>query len=248
MDRPSHIIDPEGEVIIVLRNANSHFAPDDYDDMNEEMNSFNLSEKCEGQPDEQPDEKRLAEEQPFETPTEDTHLSETSDGKCFHIQVSAKHLMFASPVFRNMLTGGWKESMTYLSKGSVEITAESWDIEALLILLRAIHGQQSEIPRKLSLEMLAKIAVLINYYDCKDAVSILTDLWINALEEKVPGSCSRDLILWVWVTQFFNLSSQYKISTLRAMSQCSGLITSRGLPIPEKVISKGTQPPDDPNL
>lgn len=110
MDQPTHIIDPEGEVIIFLRNANPPFAPDDYEDMTEEMNSFKLSGACEGLADEQPDEKRLAEEQPSETPTEDAHLSETSDDKCFHIRVSAKHLIFASPVFKNILTGGWKES------------------------------------------------------------------------------------------------------------------------------------------
>ncbi|GLA29689.1 hypothetical protein M752DRAFT_337462 [Aspergillus phoenicis ATCC 13157] len=248
MDRPSHIIDPEGEVIIVLRNANSPFAPDDYDDMNEEMNSLKLSETCEGQPYEQPDEKRLAEEQPSETPIEDAHLSETSDGKCFHIQVSAKHLIFASPVFRNILTGGWKESVAYLSKGSVEITAENWDIRALLIFLRAIHGQQSQIPRKLSLEMLAKVAVLINYYDCKDAVSILTSIWINSLEESIPTTYSRDLMLWVWVSQFFKLSLQFKTSTSNAMSQCDNWISGRGLPIPEKTISKDIQILDDLGL
>ncbi|BCS00359.1 uncharacterized protein AKAW2_50700S [Aspergillus luchuensis] len=241
MDQPTHIIDHEGEVIIVLRNANSPFAPDDYEDMNTEADALELPETDGEQPAGQTDEKRLAKEQPPETPAEDAPLSETPEENRFRIRVSAKHLMFASPVFRNMLTGGWKESMTYLSKGSVEITAESWDIEALLILLRAIHGQQSEIPRKLSLEMLAKVAVLINYYDCKDAVSILTDLWINALEEKVPESGSRDLMLWVWVSQFFKLSSQFETSTSNAMSQCDGLITSRGLPIPEKVISKDTQ-------
>lgn len=27
MDQPTHVIDPDGEVIIVLRNANSPFAP-----------------------------------------------------------------------------------------------------------------------------------------------------------------------------------------------------------------------------
>lgn len=26
MDRPTHVIDPDGEVIIVMRNADSHFA------------------------------------------------------------------------------------------------------------------------------------------------------------------------------------------------------------------------------
>jgi hypothetical protein len=36
---------------------------------------------------------------------------------CFRIQVSAKHLIFASSIFKKILTGGWKESVAYLEKG-----------------------------------------------------------------------------------------------------------------------------------
>jgi hypothetical protein len=90
--------------------------------------------------------------------------------------------MLASSVFKNILTGGWKESVTHLQKGSVEITTEGWDIEALLILLRAIHSQNYHIPRKLTLEMLAKVAVLVDYYECKEAMSVWTTIWIDALE------------------------------------------------------------------
>lgn len=42
--------------------------------------------------------------------------------------------------FLKKLTGGWKESITYLQKGLVEVIVESWDIEALIILLQAIHS------------------------------------------------------------------------------------------------------------
>ena len=54
------------------------------------------------------------------------HSSECVDYDTSRIQVSAKHLILASCVFKKLLTGGWKESVTYLQKGSVEITAESW--------------------------------------------------------------------------------------------------------------------------
>jgi hypothetical protein len=54
--------------------------------------------------------------------------------------------MFASPVFKRLLTGGWKESVTYLKQGSVQVTADDWDTEAILIVLRAIHGQYYALP------------------------------------------------------------------------------------------------------
>lgn len=43
----------------------------------------------------------------------------------FRVQVSAKHLTLASPVFKKMLSGGWKKSVTFFQKSSVEITAET---------------------------------------------------------------------------------------------------------------------------
>jgi hypothetical protein len=113
-------------------------------------------------------------EEPAEEPAE-LGATEPLEENCFRIQVSAKHLILASSVFKKILTSGWKESITYLQKGSVENTAESWDIDALLIMLRIIHCQFYHIPRKMTLEMLAKVAVLADYYDCREAIIFFAD-------------------------------------------------------------------------
>jgi hypothetical protein len=329
MNRTTYILDPDGEVVIILRNADSPFAQPD-EDMITSMVSQPLPEQCDyvqgltediktstnhmakpkptskkkkkkknvlssavwtsfeptpppeesapepaedqpaeypapepaeelptEEPNPEPAEDRLAEEQhaeqqpakepgpapteeqPAESPIEIGLACEQHDESCFCIQVSAKHLMLASSVFKKILTGGWKESVAYLQKGSVEITAESWDIEALLILLRAIHNQHYHIPRKLTLEMLAKVAVLADYYECKEAVYIWMTIWIDALEEKIPSTYSRDLFLWLWISWYFQLPTQFKESTSTVMSQSNGWINnSLGLPIPDKVIGK----------
>jgi hypothetical protein len=321
MDRPTHIIDPDGEVVIILRNADSPFAEPD-EDMVANIVSQPLPEKChsvqdptekietstdhvaisirtfkgrkkkkkgssavwtsfeptplpveeftpgpaeepapepvdesaparaeewpaEEQPveeqlvEEQPVEEQPVDEQPAEDPIEIGLVCEQQDESCFRIQVSAKHLMLASSVFKKILTGGWKESVTYLQKGSVEITTEAWDIEALLILLRAIHSQNYHIPRKLTLEMLAKVAVLVDYYECKEAMSVWTTIWIDALEGKIPSTYSRDLFLWLWISWFFQLPTQFKELTSTAMSRSNGRINNGlGLPIPDRVMGK----------
>lgn len=156
------------------------------------------------------------------------------------IQVSAKHLMLASPVFKAMLTGSWKERIPFsqLQKGSIEITAESWDVDAFLILLRIIHCQFTHIPRKLDLEMLAKVAVIADYYECKEAVQFFSDIWIEALGGVNLKEYSRDLILWLWIAWTFQLSSQFKTVSSIAMSHNSGFISNLGLPIPGRVIGK----------
>lgn len=164
-----------------------------------------------------------------------------------YIQVSAKHLTLASPVFKSMLTGPWTESITCskLQKGSIEITTESWDTDAFLILLKIIHCQFNQVPRKLSLEMLAKVAVIADYYECKEVVQFFSDTWIVVLEEVYPEKYSRDLILRLWIAWFFRLSSQFRTVTSIAMSHTGGLISNLGLPIPKRVIGK---PPIAPCL
>lgn len=184
MDQPTHVIDPDGEVIIILLNADAPFAepgedmiahgfphtlpepnnniqnpaeeikyPEGYikvpkptlrakQKKKKRYNTVRASLELSPPPDEEP---------AVEAPGESGVACEQPDESCFRIQVSAKHLILASPVFKKILAGGWKESITYLQKGSVEVTAESWDIEALLILLRLILCQHYRIPRKLTL-------------------------------------------------------------------------------------------------
>ena len=237
MDQPTHVIDPDGEVIIVLRNTDAQFAElnDKIQGVAEELN--HPKEYMETP------EPRLEEEPAVtEEPTE-TGVDEQQEEVWPRIQVSAKHLTLASPVFKNILTGGWKESVTYLQQGSVEITAESWDIEALLILLRIIHCQYYHIPRKLTLEVLAKVAVVAEYYDCRETVRFLGHIWISALEERIPSTDCRDLILWIWISWFFQLPSHFKQATSTAMSCGDNWFDNLGLPIPNKVISKGRKNP-----
>jgi hypothetical protein len=281
MNYPTHIIDPDGEVIFVLHNANSPFAHAAEDLVHgklhhgllkpfEYVRTFSCESAAEEPGTEEPGTEEPGTEEPGteepateepateepateepateEPATEELDTDEAAaesqmhqprDRRELRIQVSAKHMIFASPFFKKTLTGGWKESQNYLQKGSVEITADDWDSEALLIILRAIHCRYNQIPRKVTLEMLAKIAAIADYYDCKDVLYIMRDIWINSLDEKVP-TCSRDLILWLWVSWFFKLSTQFTKSTSSAMSSSDGLIHGRGLPIPDKVISKGT--------
>ncbi|KAL4788609.1 hypothetical protein BJX76DRAFT_344741 [Aspergillus varians] len=284
MNQPTHVIDPDGEVIIVLRNAGSHFVlldeefpvngvsspplnqprddvqspaeasgfPESYREEPEPPRVISKPAAAEPAPEEPtaaepPPEEPTAAELATEEPTtaepaskDSTELGvayEPPDEDCFRIQVSAKHLILASSVFKKMFTGGWKENIILLQKVSVEITAESWDIDAFLILLRIIHCQNYAIPRNLTLDMLAKVAVIADYYECKEAVYIWADIWMNALGNNIPTVYSRDLILWLWISWFFQRPAQFKEATSTVMSLSDKQIDNLGLPIPNNVIS-----------
>ncbi|KAJ9205085.1 hypothetical protein DTO164E3_1708 [Paecilomyces variotii] len=319
MDQPTHVIDPEGEVIIIVRNANLPFAELDEDmitDMLYEVPS-EPNDDVQKHPEEietpqiytfasrrgkkkrmkrptaadaspishdtsldlvsgpAEGEEAIAEptsehvEEPTETGfaggpsnsdcldscgrliegisdhnfAQQDNREETLKEKSFRIQVSAKHLVLASPVFKQILTGGWKESVTYLQKGSVEITTEGWDIEALLILLRVMHCQNHHVPRTLTLEMFAKVAVIADYYGCKETIGFFADTWIGSLEVP-PETYCRDLILWLWISYYMKLPDQFQKASSIAISQSNGWINNCGLPIPDKVLGKANIPLD----
>jgi hypothetical protein len=95
-----------------------------------------------------------------------------------------------------MLEGPWEES-TASSDSRRIITASEWDADAMLILMRIIHGRIRHVPRSISLEMLAKIAVLVDYYDCHEVVVLWSECWIENLSHELPDTNCRNLILWI---------------------------------------------------
>ncbi|KAH7219420.1 hypothetical protein DER44DRAFT_818863 [Fusarium oxysporum] len=52
-----------------------------------------------------------------------------------------------------------------------------WGAVALAIVLDAIHGRHSEIPRVINLGLLARIATVVDYYKCQEAIHILFGYW-----------------------------------------------------------------------
>jgi hypothetical protein len=96
------------------------------------------------------------------------------------------------------------------------------------------------LPQELSLEMLAKVAVIADDYEYKRALYLMVDIWIKNPKIKNNPQCSRDLILWLWIAWFFELRSQFKESTFLAIANNEGLFDSFGLPFPNSVIVRSS--------
>ncbi|KAH2751465.1 hypothetical protein KXV66_004218 [Aspergillus fumigatus] len=178
----------------------------------------------------------------FEVALQEPESDEHMRGDCFRIQVSAKHLTLASPIFKETLSGRWEEGLCLLKEGSVEIPIRDWDLEAFLILMNIFHCQVQKLPREVCLELLAKIAVLADCYQCQPLVRFFAEIWIGHLRRNIfPTIYSRDSMLWVWVSWNFRQLFEFEKSTSIAISQSNGLITSLDLPIPAKVIAQSRQ-------
>ncbi|CVK98723.1 uncharacterized protein FMAN_08477 [Fusarium mangiferae] len=102
----------------------------------------------------------------------------------FRMLVSGKHLELASPIFKTMVTGPFSEGKAD-SSGFRLITASDWDPEAFKIILNIMHGYNRDVPRSLSLEMLVKVAMIVNYYDCLESVELYTDIWLEGFSQKL---------------------------------------------------------------
>ncbi|KAL2836904.1 hypothetical protein BJX68DRAFT_274316 [Aspergillus pseudodeflectus] len=147
-------------------------------------------------------------------------------GQVLRIQVSAKHLALASPVFKQELRDSLKN----------EIHARGWGTLPFFILLQIIHCQNSKLPRALSLDTLADVARLADYYQCKDTIGILTEIWIKALPEPDTTKLSRDLMLWLWVAFFFHLGDAFSKISSAVLSLGDGPIDSLDLPFPSELL------------
>ncbi|KAG2417468.1 hypothetical protein HFD88_008687 [Aspergillus terreus] len=205
-EEPSHVLDPDGDVVIVLVKSTKNRATDA---------SLN------GSPDDE-----SKEENPEEKP------------QGVRIRVSSKHLALASPYFKRMLGPNWEEGKSLRAAGSTSITATDFDLGALLVVLNAIHGRQDHLPRKLSLEMLAKVAVVVDYYQCHGVVDMAKELWINNLKPSFPTTYTENATLWIWVAWVFSAAEEFESATTLAIRQCPGPFSPLGFPIPSVVISK----------
>lgn len=156
------------------------------------------------------------------------------DEEAIHYHVSAQHLSLASTRFEGMLSGrNWKEGVPDKIDGLYHISAEDWDADALLILLNVFHHRNRQVPRSVSLEMLAKITVLIDYYDCAEAVELCTERWVDQLKRTspVPSSFCRNLVLWMCIAWVLKLPHEFRKTTIIAINRKDEELSTLGLPI-----------------
>ncbi|KAI8710574.1 hypothetical protein NCS52_01557700 [Fusarium sp. LHS14.1] len=155
----------------------------------------------------------------------------------YQMLVSSSHLAQASPVFRKMLKGSFAEAVAN-SQGLYCITAIGWDPEALVLVLDIMHGHNRSVPQKITLEMMAKVATIVDYYDCLEIVEIFAGIWVDALAESQPSTYGKDTILWLLVSWVFQRQDIFEKMTGLALRYSERLITVEGVPIPHAILKR----------
>lgn len=218
------VIDPAGDTLFVLRNPNAPFAID---------SSFKTWDTALPQywtSGQRQDEEKLRNLALAEAPSADSTPE-------IHMRLSSKHLTLSSTYFQDLAAKGWEE--TKAEDGySYRVTAEKWDEEALTILMNIIHGQTQKVPLEANLEKLAKMAVLVEYYDCHKAVDFYAKVWTSRLQSPLLETYSRELLLRLFVSFVFAEEIVFKKLTKTILYESRGLIHTLGLPIPTKLVGR----------
>jgi hypothetical protein len=96
-----------------------------------------------------------------------------------------------------------------------------------------------DLPWKVGLELLAKITIIADYYQCIDAIQFMALSWYAFLKP----TCSdlvrpKDIVLWLWVSWVLRLPEQFRKVGAIAMEQLDERMDSLGLPIPRKILGE----------
>ncbi|KAK4153670.1 hypothetical protein C8A00DRAFT_15107 [Chaetomidium leptoderma] len=171
--------------------------------------------------------------------TEPTASTTPSDGPVTFL-VSSRHLILASPVLKAMLTGGWDEGAA--NNGQRQIRAEDWDAEALEIVMNVLHNHYRSVPKMVTLKLLAKIALIVDYYEVHEALQMMASMWIHALRKSLPNSFGTGVVLWTLVSWVFGDAAVFKrITKVAILRSRKDVEIPQELPIPLAVIDRINQ-------
>ena len=153
------------------------------------------------------------------------------------IKASSKHLSLASRPLRNKLSTANGNSPTVQYDGRVHLRIEGYDPTAVTIVLNAIHGKSSRIPKSLYLESVAKVASFVQAFQCHEAVEAHAERWLSRLN--APSSkYTSDTASWIFVSYVFRQPELFTAATRTAIAQAPALVVGQSLRIPDKVTSK----------
>ncbi len=245
MPTEPHIFDPRGDLLLVLSKQSD---PSDLPNDAETPQDPNVAvvgneNKIQGGT-QDGDEGEGRSTTPAEDPAPETEFGESGHDETIkiHMLVSSRHMMLASPVFRAMLDGNFKEGCDLTSNGKVQVPLTDDDPAAFAIVLNIIHGHNRRVPREVDLELLTEISILVDKYQMVEVVEFFAESWIEGLKPGLPkdyGSEKQNVHKWIGISWVFDLSNEFKsITKLTGTSTGAGLVddVDDRLPIPTIIL------------
>jgi hypothetical protein len=157
-------------------------------------------------------------------------------------QVSSIHLKNTSQYFRNTFFLGFRESVIDPEDGKHHVMVEEFNPKALEHVMNIIHAKSWRLPEHLTLEQLAHIAVVVDYYDMYGAISFYTTVWAKRLHDQIwkaadrshdkfPHVYCRPSKLQTFVAWKFGNEKSLQLSATVILKQSKGPMPDIGIPL-----------------
>lgn len=213
METRGFVLDPRGDLLLMLENPGS---------------LFNGSQKV--------DRDQHGDAQSTPTAAVTHELAKLTTEPRFLYLVSSERLQRTSRYFRAALSGRW--SVDVGPDGLKRMAASDWDPEALWNVLLVLHGRTVDLPMDMSLEMLAQVALIADYYGCEGAVSPIAVMWLGSKGDFLDDGADYEIAVLIFVSLVFGMQYEFSRATSIVMERRFEPISTNGLPIPEELIGE----------
>ena len=224
-------IDPTGDTLLVLHNPDAPFAGWDAQVEHPAVYDVNWTFKWPGDDDSSNEESVFTRMESSDT--QDTRLP--GEGPV-RMRLSSNALRLSASTFSKMLSGHWKEGIAS-SDCAHTIETRDWGRDAMLIVMRIIHHKAQAVPRIISLELLASIALLVDFYECNEAVGIFGETWIKNLGPTSETSNWRELRMRLVISRVFHDYNMFRAMTRIFIREGNGPIPQE-LPLPMAIFGE----------
>ena len=242
--------DPEGDLLLVLLRYPSE---EESDEQEENAPSTDPMVVDQPQSDTQPQEANEDQSEGSEDVTtesknsasdvsKDTEDESSAPPSEIEMLVSSRHLMLSSPVFKAMLQhSNFAEGKELQDSKKVTIPLPEDDPDAFAIILDIVHGRNRKVPKEVNLDLMGKLAVLVDKYQMLEVVEMFSDIWIDGLRVNLPKNFTADAVPWLGIAWVFKKEVEFRhLTSIIEQEGDSKLGKEFGeeVPVPELVIGK----------
>jgi len=130
------------------------------------------------------------------------------------ILVSRKVLSIASPVWKAMLTGHFRE------KDALELPLPDDDLSALMIVLHIAHLRFNRLPDSMTLSDLLQLAKLCDKYDTVSVLRPFLQKWVDPLEKYYDVSFREEWLFIAWTFGYQTMFGSTLSTVIREVAVC----------------------------
>ena len=120
----------------------------------------------------------------------------------------------------------------------MELRITGADPNAVRILLNIMHGRSRLVPRRVNLDLLTELAVLVDYFQCEEAVNAFGEWWMEALKPSIQNTFYQQTVKWIFVSWVFRNEEIFNTVTRTAQRKGKRDMPTFGIPIPPNIKSK----------